>query len=94
MAIEQTDKLGQPLAVGDIVIVPDSITTLEFGKITKLTPKGARVGITRVTTHWQTKQKTTIVEDKVKRANAIVKVEPETAMYLKLQGLLDISTDK
>jgi hypothetical protein len=86
MTIEQTDKLGQTLEVGDIVIVPESTTTLEFGKITKLTPKGARVDILRASTNSQTKQQTKWVQNKVKRADAIIKVNPSDAMYLKLKG--------
>lgn len=87
--IEQLDKLDQPLTVGDIVIVPDSTTTLEFARITKLTPKGARVNIFCKGRNWKTNEVTYYVVDKVKRANAIIKISTEDAMYLKLKGIIN-----
>ena len=92
MTTEQQDKLGQDLAVNDIVIIPHSKTELAFGKIIKLTPKGARV---EVQTPYK-EEKYEVIKgivkyypvDFVKRASAIVKLSIDDAVMLKLKGII------
>lgn len=50
---QMTDKLGQPVQVGDEVVIALAARTLTIGTVSKLTPKGARVRHMAHTTTWE-----------------------------------------
>lgn len=76
----QKDKIGQDLAPGDIVAVPNSKTNLKLGRIIKLTPKGAKIDV---------KKYDTATVEMFKPTNAIIKINPEDAVLIILRGEFD-----
>jgi hypothetical protein len=73
----QKDKIGQDLAPGDIVAVPNSKTDLKLGRVIKLTPKGAKIDV---------KKYSTGTVESFKPVNAIIKINPEDALLMVLSG--------
>lgn len=86
--ITQQDKLGQDLAVNDIVVVPHTKTELVFGRVIKLTAKGARLAIKYPHRNQRTKEITMLDSEVIKKANAIVKLTNDDVVMIKLKGFL------
>lgn len=81
MVEEQTDMIGQNLAVGDVVAVPETKTRLGVGTVNKLTPKGAKIDLLYEFGEGEMRE-----YEVYRRSDGIVKINPEEAFYLRMAG--------